>query len=104
MARSIEGGSLPGYLQMVNRKWPRYLTRHRGGRFAMGEMQLHLTGTAPGGFQMQIMQVDTVHFVQWSYRNVVWGAEQAKWATMPGQVEEAKRILKTSGLWDQFES
>lgn len=104
MPRSPDGLSLPGYLQIANRKWERCLTMHKGGPYAQNEVQLHLTGKAPGGFQMQIMQADIVLFMQWNYRNIKWGVQQRSWAIHQAQFEEAESILKESGLLDQFES
>lgn len=104
MPRSPGGLSLPGYLRIANRKWERCLTVHKGGPYADAELQLHLTGKAPGGFQLQIMQADTVHFLQWCYRSIEWGGQQRKWAIHQEQVKQAERILRDSELWGLSES
>jgi len=94
VARTPGGLSLPGFLRIASRKWERHLTIHRSAQFMRGIIELHLTGTAPGGFPMQIMQVDACLFLQWCYSALVWGGKNISWGITPEQIEEAKNILQ----------
>lgn len=93
MPRTQGGLSLGGFLRIASKKWRRYLTVHRGGARGRGLVELRLTGSAPGGFPMQIMQVSTFDLAQWCFTVLKWIGANAAWAATSEQVEEARRIL-----------
>ena len=94
MARKPGGLSLPGFLRIASRRWERHLTIHRGGASAQGLSELHLTGKAPGGFKMQIVQVDDFLLAQWHMAGLRYLEQKSSWTTTKEMMAEAQRILK----------
>lgn len=94
MARTPGGLSLPGFLRIASRRWERHLTVHRGGARAQGLSELHLTGKAPGGFKMQIMQVADFDLKRWCEATLNHlEIKRAAWAaTQEEQMADAERI------------
>ena len=95
MARSPGGLSLEGFLRIASKKWRRFLTVKRGGAPGRGLVELHLTGSAPGGFAVQIMQVSIFDLARWCLAVLKWIGANAAWAVTQEQIAEAKRIIDT---------
>lgn len=95
---------LLGFLRIGSRKWQRALAVHRGGAFEAGIMELHLTGKAPGGFPMQIMQVSLFDACQWALAFLRWARGVKQWAITKEQLVEAEAILAELESLDQSTS